>query len=317
MVATLTMTGPGSSFPASTPAEPADHPLRAALARGEAVHALSAPALRHLLAADDHSLIAEAVVAQVRGMLADLSRQLVQVRSRSADAKIHDAMLARLLADDELRGHCQALALEWRLAQKLEAELAIDPVLSALMQIWVAQADAATGSLAMAALAAQARFAQSQRRMQLPLEELTAELLHAALAAAREIIPDGSAQASMPGEVGLRSGYDEAATRLSLLARLAREAAPHAPRAATIEDAGVALWLSVLAARSGESRDRTACATADPHLGRLLLTMRAAGVASTEAERQALRIQPDANLPRGLEDIGTREAAQWLAEVEA
>jgi hypothetical protein len=303
---------------APTPAEPADHPLREALARGERLHAQSAPALRHLLAALDHSLIAEAVVAQVRGLVADLARQLVAARSRSSTTQaLHEAMLVRLLAEDELRAHCQALSLEWRLAQALEAELAIDPVLSPLVQAWVAQADAATGSLAMAALAAQARFAQAQRRMELPIAELPAELFGLVLAVAAEVIPEDPPSATAHGEARLRAEYDEAATRLALLARLAQDAEAHTAKAVTIEDAGVALWLSALAGRSGESRDRTACAAADPNLGRLLLTLRAAGVAPLEAERQALRVQPDAHLPRGLEDLGTREAAQWLAEVRA
>lgn len=303
---------------AQTPADAADHPLRVALARGDRAHARSAPALRHLLAAPDQSLIEEAVVAQVRGMLANLASQLVEarLRSRPVDAATQDAMLARLLLEDDLRAHCQALALEWRLARKLESGLAIDPVLSPLLQAWVAEADAATGSLAMAALAAQARFAQAQRRMQLPLAELPAELFHAVLAAAREVIPDTDADAVAQADARLRGDYEEGASRLALLARLVREAGAQTPRALSVEDAGVALWLSALAARSGESRDRTACAAADPHLGRLLLTLRAAGAMPAEAERQALRIQPDADLPRGLADVGTREAAQWLVDVQ-
>lgn len=309
MVAIGSMTSPR----ASNPVDPAEHPLRVALARGERVHAVSAPALQHLLAAPDHSLIEEAVVAQVRGMLTDLARQLVETRSQAIAATLaaaHEPMLARLFELPDLRAHCQALALEWRLAQKLEAELALDPVLSPLLQAWVAGADAAAGSLAMAALAAQARFAQAQRRMELPLGELPAELFHAVLSATRDVVSDEAAEGR------LRSEYDEAASRLSLLARLAREAGAQAPKALTIEDAGVALWLSVVAARSGESRDRTACAAADPHLGRLLLSLRAAGMAPAEAERQALCVLPDADLPRGLADVGTREAAQWLAEVQ-
>ena len=79
----------------------------------------------------------------------------------------------------------------------------------------------------------------------------------------------------------------------------------------------MALWLSILADGSGQSRDRTACAAADTHLGRLLLTLRAAGTPSAEAERQALRIQPDAEIPRGLDDVSTREATQWLADTRA
>ena len=309
------MTGPR----AQSPADHAEHPLRAALSRGERVHARSAPALQHLLATPEQSLIEEAVVAQVRGMLVDLARQLAEARSRGRPVALdaQERMLARLLQDSDLRGHCQALALEWRLARRLEEELAIDPVLSPLIQSLVAEADAAVGSLAMAALAAQARFAQAQRRMQLPLVELPAELFHSVLAAAREVIPDDAQGASPHGDAQLRAEYDEAAGRLALLERLARDAGAGDAGLLDVETAGVALWLSALAARSGESRDRTACAAADPHLGRLLLTLRAAGAAPSEAERQALRVQPEAALPAGLQDIGTREAAQWLAQAQA
>lgn len=304
---------------APIPADSADHPLRRALFDGERAHARSGPALHHLLAAPDLALIEEAVVVRVRGMLTDLARQIVQACPPRAEAETSaiETVLARLMEEVELRAHCQALALEWRLAQRLEGEIALDPVLSPLLQAWVAEAEGGLGSLAMAALAAQARFAQAQRRMQLPLNELPAELFHIVLSAAREAAPTGPGEAFGQAEARLRAGFDEGASRLALFARLAAEAGSQALRALTVEEAGVALWLSALAARSGESRERTACAACDPHLGRLLLTLRAAGVTPAEAERQALRLQPDADLPRGLGDLGTREAAQWLAEVRA
>ena len=304
------MTGPRAPIPAN----PAEHPLRAALARGDRLLARSAPALRHMLAAEDHALVGEAVVAQVAGMFADLARQLAATphpRETGDDAEA--AVLVRLLESDALRTHCHALALEWRLAVQLEAELALDPVLSPLVQSLVAEGDAAEGGLAMAALAAQARFAQAQRRMQLPLGELPAELFHEALLAARATMPERFAEA----EQRLRSDYDEAAGRLALFGRLITEGNGFVARALVVEEAGVALWLSALSERAGESRDRVAAAAADPQLGRLLLTLRAAGVAPAEAERQALCVQPDAALPRGLQDVGTREAAQWLAEARA
>ncbi len=298
------------------PPDPTEHPLRAALARGDALRARTGPALHHILAAQDRSLLSEAVIAQVGGMLADLADQLVAARVSPVDpAGTREAVAGRLLAVEPLQEHCQALALEWRLAVRLEAELALDPVLSPLIQVLVADADPGVGSLAMAALAAQARFAQAQRRMQLPLGELPAELFHAVLLAAREALRAGQDEAER-AEARLRAGYEEGAGRLALFARLVAVSPAIATPMPTIEQAGVALWLSTLAARSGEDRQRTAFAVADPSLARLLLTLRAAGVAPAEAERQALRTQPDAALPRGLQDIGTREAAQWLAEVQ-
>lgn len=313
MLTLLQMTGPRAPIPAN----PAEHPLRAALARGDDLVSRSGPALLHLIAAQDRSLLSEAVIAQVGGMLADLASQLADAFSPAMDPGAARATLgARLIEIEALRFHCQVLALEWRLAVHLEAELAIDPVLSLLLQTLVADNDPGVGAIAMAAIAAQARFAQAQRRMQLPSGELPAELFHATVSAARETFAVAGQDNAARAEARLRAAYEEGAGRLALLARLVAAGGIPAPMPA-IEDAGVALWLSALAARSGQDRDRTACAAADPQLGRLLLTLRAAGVAPAEAERQALRTQPDAALPRGLEDIGTREAAQWLAEARA
>lgn len=305
------MTGPRAPIPANF----AEHPLRVALARGDDVLSRSGSALQHILAAPDRSLLSDAVVAQVGGMLADLADQLVDARIAVVDPDAaRAAVTARLLLVDTLRAHCQAIALEWRLSVQLEADLAIDPVLSPLLQELVGDPDPGVGAIAMAGLAAQARFAQAQRRLQLPLGELPAELFHAALLAARDAVEATDQNDVMRAETRLRAAYDEGAGRLSLLARLVTTADSISRPMPAVEEAGVALWLSTLAARSGESRERTACAAADPLLGRLLLTLRATGLSPAEAERQALRAQPNAILPHGLQDIGTREAAQWLAE---
>lgn len=294
------MTGPRAPIPA----EPAEHPLRAALARGDRLAARSAPALHRLLEAEDRCLIDEAIVAQVGGMIADLASQLDNDKS--------GGVRAALLGLEPLRMHCHALALEWRLALRFEAERALDPVLSPVLRALVAAGQPTIAPLAMAALGAQARFAQGQRRMQLPIGGLPAELFHAVLLAAREILPESFAD----HEKRLRSEFDEGAGRLALLARLAREVAASNAQILALDEAGVALWLSALAQQAGESRERTAAAAADPQFGRLLLTLRAAGLAPGEAERQVLLIEPDAALPRGLHDVGTREAAQWLADAQ-
>ena len=311
MVALLTMTGPRAPIPA----EPADHPLRAALLRGDERYARSGPALHRILAAPERSLVSEAVVAQVSGMLGHLAEQFLSADGSSSDPARIEAVTDRLLEVDALRDHCQALALEWRFAVRLEAELAVDPVLSPLLQSLVGHTDSGVGAIAMAVLAAQARFAQAQRRMQLPVAELPAELFHAAAMAVRDSSIEWNDGDRL--EARLRAGYEEGAGRLALLGRLVRAAEAIPAPMPAIEQAGVALWLTALAVRSGQERDRTTCAAADPLLGRLLLTLRAAGVAASEAERQALQIQPDAALPRGLQDIGTREAAQWLADTQS
>ncbi|WP_133365423.1 hypothetical protein [Qipengyuania sediminis] len=291
---------------APLPADPAEHPLRASLARGDRGHARAQPALLHLLRAREQALLSEAVIAQIAGLIADMAGQVCRVAGPGAGPP--DALEERLLADDSLRNHCLALVIEWLLALRLEEQQGLDPVLAPALQSLVTAADGAGGDLPMRALAAQARFAQSQRRMTLPLADLPAELFHIALLSGRG---PGQREAA-PAEDQLRASYDEGETRLALFGRLA--SAGGDADLLSVENAGIALWLTAVAARSGQSRQRIAFAAADPHLGRLLLTLRAAGLAPAEAERQALLLNPDAELPRGLHDIGTREAAQWLAE---
>jgi hypothetical protein len=299
------MTGPR----APTPADPADHPLRAALERGDRLTSLSSDALGPLLAIDDPLFVSDAIVAQVAAMFADLAHQIAAAFPHHRDGAIlASAIEVRLRESAALREHCHALAIEWWLAARLEGELALDPVLSPLAQRLTAGDDAGVSALAMAALAAQTRFAQAQRRMQLPLGELPAEMFHEALVTAR------AAHSDEQGERALRDLYDESASRRALLGRLVAEPTQVGAAALAVEEAGIALWLSALAAFTGQSRERVTLAAADPFLARLLLTLRAAGLSPEEAERQAVILHPDARLPSGLREIGTREAAHWLAQ---
>lgn len=292
------------------PAEPADHPLRASLASGDRLFASSRVALPHLLRLSGQSLLCEAVMAQIAGMLVDLAMQLSALQDGGEPP---DAIAERLLSHEPLSRHCHALALEWFLAGRLQDERALDPVLAPAIQALVAGGGEEEADLAIQALAAQARFAQSRRRMELPLRELPAELFHAALLAAR----GDDARAPGPGETQIRGDYEEGETRLALMGRLAAGPLAEAAGALTLENAGVALWASAIASRARQDRARVICAAVDPHLGRMLLTMRAAGLSAAEAERQAYLLYPDIPLPDGLHDIGTREAAQWLTEAYA
>ena len=66
----------------------------------------------------------------------------------------------------------------------------IDPVLTGLVQELIASQDSGVSALAMQALAAQSRFVQSQRRMELPLGELPGDLFHKALLLMQHLLDD-------------------------------------------------------------------------------------------------------------------------------
>ena len=158
--------------------DPVEARLRGALDQGDVVLSTVAPVLRHLLASDDSGLFGDAILARVRGMTGDVARQLLaHVDGAHADPA---AMTLALTANPAFLGHVHALVLEWHLTELLQARLAIDPVLSPLLQALIASSDETTAGLAMKFLAAQARFGQAQRRMRLAVTELPGDLLRVA-----------------------------------------------------------------------------------------------------------------------------------------
>ena len=297
--------------------------LRDDLVRSDAVLATIAPVLRHLVASDDHSVFAEEVIARVRGMVGDLSRQLLAAlegldedgRRRLAAERI-DRLSAILAGSPALLGHVHALALEGQLGERLQARLALDPVLSPMLQALIASPDEATAALAMKVLAAQSRFVQAQRRMTLPLTELPGDLLHGcllALGAMAEEEGEGSGERAAAAETAIRAGYDEGTTRLGLIARLVSGMGGGAVAALSVTHAGPAIFLTAMALASGQDRDRTVIATNESQLARLALALRAAGLKPQAVEEQFLALHPEVALPEGFERLGADRAAALLA----
>ncbi|MEO0057822.1 MAG: hypothetical protein RIT17_1295, partial [Pseudomonadota bacterium] len=216
--------------------------LRDELARESRVLGSVVPVLRHLLASEGQRLVNDAILARVRGMLSDLAAQLIaagaghdpSLRHPDGDASQgRDALAEALAGDAALLAHCHALAAESQLAERLHQHHGIDPVLSPLLQELIASDEPVIAELAMSALAAQSRFIQSQRRMELPLGELPAELFHSLTASH---VHDGGATRS------LLAAYDEGAGRLGLLARLVSAMRRGAIAALALDHAGLALF---------------------------------------------------------------------------
>lgn len=294
--------------------------LRDELAHGDALIGTISPILRHLLANDEHSVFGDDIIARVRGMMSDVARQLLDQLAISAgtgeDRDHLPAHIAELV--DGLVGHAgflshvHALALEWQLTERLQARLALDPVLSPLLQALVASSDPNVASGAMALLASQARFVQNQRRMQLPLAELPGDLLHAAVLAMRGHAVNEEA-ATAAAEQAIRASYDEGRSRLGLIARLVTGMGGGATAALSVTHAGVAIFISALALGSGQDRDMAVLSTNEGQLARLALALRAAGLKPQSIEEQFISIHPQVSLPLGFEQLGSDHAAALLA----
>lgn len=272
---------------------PAGDALSGELARAAKGLAAALPVLRHLLVSDAPSLLNEVVVARVRGMLADLAGQIylgARVPQPATSSGVAEeaiaAIEARLIEREDLLGHLHALALESHLAERFEQRLTLDPVLSPLLQELIASDDPEVAEIAMATLAAQTRFIQSQRRMELPLAELPADLLGAALSCG-----EGLMHPAASGKLAaLADHYDEAATRLGLLARLMVAMRRAVVAGLAFDRAGLALFASALAAASGQDRRAALLACHEAHSAALALALRAAGFDWPAIERQVMLI---------------------------
>ena len=294
--------------------------MRGELAHGDALIGTIIPIMRHLVTNDDSSVFSEEMVARTRAMLEHVAWQLLVAHGEAAGTdNPHDcsredvaAVSSLLSSDSALLAHIHALAAEWQLTERLHARLGLDPLLSPLLQALIASSDAPTAAAAMSLLAAQARFAQTQRRMQLPLVELPADLLHVALVALRSHFdPDDSA--ALQAERAIAGQFDESKGRLGLMARLVLSMGGGAQAALSVSHAGSALFLTALGLAVGQDRSLTVLSTNEAQVARLALSLAAAGLKQAAIEEQFLALHPDISLPDGFEALDPDHAASVLA----
>ena len=298
--------------PADTQA--AEAALRRDLVRGDSAAASALPVLRYLVAAEQSAALSEEILARVRGILSDIAGQLLDALIGSADRRAHApeeiAVLTRAFLDEPaLLAHVHAVALEWQLTERLQDRLGLDPVAPPLMQDLLASRDASARGF----LAAQARWSQGQRRMALPLAELPQGVLEAVLAILRSLVgaePTLSERA-LAVEEEVRRTHREASNRLTCADRVVADLSLES--SLSISQAGVALFLTALARRSGEPRDAVTMATLPAQQVRLALCLLAAQAPAEVAEGQVRAIHGVTSLPAGLAKIDAWRAASILS----
>lgn len=297
-----------------------EHLLRDELGRGDAMIATSRPILRHLLANDDHGLFSDEMIARIRGMMTHVASQLLFAQAVAAGAldrpgyvaKRQEDLAQALFEDTALLAHAHALTLEAQLADRLQGRSGIDAVLSPLVQELAAAREMDMAARAMAVLAAQARFMQHYRRMELPLGELPGDLFHRALLLLVSQAGDDE-PAAEEAEAQLRETYDEGASRLGLLTRLVMAMGQKAVRALAIDHAGLAIFSTALGMASSQERNLAVLSFADRQFARLALALRAAGLKQQAVEEQFLYLHPEIALPDGFDMLRADRAAALLA----
>ncbi len=295
--------------------------LRQELAHAEALLGTIPPILRHLLANDDHSVFSDEIIARVRGMMEHLARQLLDALTEAAgegERLDHEGLAVTTLVDglvahQAFLTHIHALALEWQLTERLQGRLALDPVLSPLLQTLIAAPDGETAGKAVALLAAQARFAQAQRRMEHPLSELPGDLFQVAVLAMHGFAGAEQAEPAERAERALRDRCEPARNRLGLLIQVIGRMGGDAVAALSAPHAGVALFVTALALAAGQDRDLTVLATNEGQVARLAVALRSAGLRPGQVEEQFAALHPDVSLPDGFEQLGADRAAALLS----
>lgn len=295
--------------------------LRQELVLGDQALAGVAPVLSHMLSSPGQSLVSDDIVARMRGMLGDLARQLLLAQSRVSGNRVSglalrdaiDTLSERMSRSTTILSHCYALAMEGLLANRLEKELGLDPVLSPLWQELIASDRDETAELAMSAMAAQARFIQSQRRMDLPLEELPADLFHEALVILGRSPQSPGPEVQFSLEAALRAEFDESVGRLGQLTRLVGAMKGAASAALSLDHGGSALFVTALAQLTRQPRELAILACHERQAARFALSLRAAGVKPSDIARQFMLLHGDFALPEGFDELTADQARDVLA----
>jgi hypothetical protein len=311
------------------PAEPVvvEATLRQELAHGDAMIGTIAPILRHLLTNDEHSVFGDEIIAAMRGMMSDVARQLLDACAEAGEGPFNGsqdrtaiaALVEQFALQSGFLAHVHSLAMEAQLTSRLEARLSLDPVLSPLLQALIASHEPPVAGSAMALLAAQARFIQQQRRMQLPIAELPGDLLHGALIALQALGDESGVNAEQVSiaERQIRASFDEGRSRIGLISRLITGMGGGATAALSVTHGGVAMFVSALAIASGQGRDMAILATNESQVARLALALRSAGLKADSIEEQFVSLHPEVTLPPQFETIGADHAAALLARSAA
>ncbi|MBF9150087.1 hypothetical protein [Novosphingobium jiangmenense] len=297
--------------------------LRDDLTHADQVMVHMGPILRHLLQNDDSSIFSDEIIARVRGMLADIARQLIEAIDKASDlgsplaGKAEPAArLAEMLGGSQaLLHHLHMLAVEWQLTEKLRVRIGLDPVLTPLLQDLIASADPDVAARGINLLAAQARFGQCMRRMQIPLSELPRDLHHIAMMTMQALIADDAAGLAVAGtaQAALRQNRSTSVSRLDLLDHLTRQLGGDIPLALSPDRAGVALFLTALAFGASVSREMATMCTTESQMARLALALCAAGSGRSGLLGAFSVIHPDVALPEAVESIVPDRAAAILA----
>lgn len=284
--------------------------------------------LPHLVPIARTALLADDILACIRGLINDLARQLADAveeteahpaKTAATQALRVEAIASVLAGQGAFLAHFHALALEWRLLEDLRDRHGLDPVLTPLLRELATDDDAGLVALASDLIAAQSRHEDAMRRMAMPLGELPADLHHLAMNALLAAA-DGDAGAetlARRAEQRLRARHDEALGRDGLLNAILARLGTGAAKALDLRRAGGALFLTALACAAGQSRESVTMLLAEGQGLRCALMLRACGLDVLTSATILAMIHPRLAPMPELAGLSSAEASKLVEASEA
>ena len=168
----------------------------------------------------------------------------------------------------------------------------------------------------MAAMSAQARFMQSQRRMHLPLNDLTADLFHETLQIWSKFARKSGPEVQFSTEAKLRHDYDESVSRPGLLTRLVTSMNAGVQACFSLDHAGIALFASGIGSRTRQPREVIVLACHEQQMARLALTLLTAGLKQDQLAQQLVLLHGEVALPERFAELDRDRAGDLLASTQ-
>jgi hypothetical protein len=293
--------------------------LREGLARGDAAFRGIASVLTHMLDDSWPSIVSDASLARVQGMMTGFAHELRSSAPGDNVLSEPDLEVFRqtLLSDERLLEHCFVLSVEGQIIDRLADEHSVERVLSPLLQELVGSDREEIAELAMSCITAQSRFVQTQSRMQTPLSDLPADLFHAVLGKWQEFASKHRKDVPIQSIEALRKNYDEGATRAAQLERLVASMGKGVRAAFDLPHAGFSMFATALARESDQSRSHAVLACQSVQSPRLALGLRATGLEEADIAKNVVALGGEATDSKGLNQILPDQAQSILNDTDA
>lgn len=286
--------------------------LRADLAGDDRALSGVVPVLSHILTNRGEPMVSDDIIARMRGLIASAAEQLLASEEQQASAEELDTLNIALASNGSIVTHYYALAYEGAVSEDLAKRVGLDPVISPLIRELMGSKDKSVAEIATKLMASQARFIEGQKRLQSSIFELPPEIFEEMLATCKAWAKQQIRPMQVRSTAGIKSSYDEASTRLGLLAHLIAMLGASGQLVCEIETAGFAIFCSAVSGQTRQPRELIVLSCQSHQSLRLALALKACGISTESIIRQFECVGNDVAFPDGFDTWDEQSATALL-----